>query len=240
MALVKCPECGKENISDSAMTCPSCGYGIKEHFERIEQEKTFMEQKQKRQENLQESLEYRLKQIDSMPRPYKPSLSSILFQRDNALFFLLGSFGILILLCGVGFVFVGDVTYTIYSLVFGVPACVVAYILGKDIKKDYDNAMDTHKNWDSYKERLKHDIKNRYETDLSNLKEQKFVAQQSTAPYKEVAMPQPSHELTCPVCGSPRVKKISTMSRAVSIELVGLASSKIGKQYECQKCKHKW
>ena len=35
MALIKCPECGKENISDSATTCPFCGYGIKEHFDLL-------------------------------------------------------------------------------------------------------------------------------------------------------------------------------------------------------------
>lgn len=33
MALVKCPECGKK-VSDTAVSCPNCGYGIKEHFER--------------------------------------------------------------------------------------------------------------------------------------------------------------------------------------------------------------
>ena len=27
MALIKCPECGKE-ISDKASSCPSCGYPI--------------------------------------------------------------------------------------------------------------------------------------------------------------------------------------------------------------------
>lgn len=80
MALVTCPECGKENISDSAETCPSCGYGIKDHFEQIEQEKAFIEQKQ---ENLQRELENELKKIDSMSRPYKPSLSGILSQHRN-------------------------------------------------------------------------------------------------------------------------------------------------------------
>ena len=35
MALIKCPECGKENVSDLAAACPSCGYGIKEHFDKI-------------------------------------------------------------------------------------------------------------------------------------------------------------------------------------------------------------
>lgn len=38
MALIKCPECGRENVSDSAENCPNCGYGIKAHFEKIKQE----------------------------------------------------------------------------------------------------------------------------------------------------------------------------------------------------------
>ncbi len=45
----------------------------------------------------------------------------------------------------------------------------------------------------------------------------------------------------CPICGSKNhVKRISTLNRSVSIATVGLASSKIGKQYECTHCKHKW
>ena len=34
MALVKCPECGKENVSDSADACPNCGFGIKVFFQK--------------------------------------------------------------------------------------------------------------------------------------------------------------------------------------------------------------
>lgn len=32
MALVKCPECGRENVSDTATSCPDCGYNIKAHY----------------------------------------------------------------------------------------------------------------------------------------------------------------------------------------------------------------
>lgn len=35
MALVNCPECGKERVSDTAEACPDCGYGIKRHFVKI-------------------------------------------------------------------------------------------------------------------------------------------------------------------------------------------------------------
>ncbi len=44
----------------------------------------------------------------------------------------------------------------------------------------------------------------------------------------------------CPNCGSKRTKRITTTNRMLSVGMVGLASSKIGKQYECLNCKHKW
>ena len=48
------------------------------------------------------------------------------------------------------------------------------------------------------------------------------------------------HNLTCPMCGSHVVKKLTVADRAVSVAAWGLASGKIGKQYECKKCGHKW
>lgn len=44
----------------------------------------------------------------------------------------------------------------------------------------------------------------------------------------------------CPSCGSSNVKNIGILNRAASIAVVGLASGKIGKQFECKKCKYKW
>lgn len=35
MALINCPECGKENVSDSAETCPACGYPIESYCKKI-------------------------------------------------------------------------------------------------------------------------------------------------------------------------------------------------------------
>lgn len=37
MALVKCLECGRKNVSDSAEMCPDCGYRIKAHFDLLKQ-----------------------------------------------------------------------------------------------------------------------------------------------------------------------------------------------------------
>lgn len=45
----------------------------------------------------------------------------------------------------------------------------------------------------------------------------------------------------CPICkNKDNVKRISNMDRSFSVAMIGLASSKIGKQYECTKCKHRW
>ena len=41
----------------------------------------------------------------------------------------------------------------------------------------------------------------------------------------------------CPYCNSTNLSKISTMSRAVSVGIFGLASSKVGKQWHCNNCK---
>lgn len=41
----------------------------------------------------------------------------------------------------------------------------------------------------------------------------------------------------CPYCQSNNVKKITTVNRAVSTGIVGIASSKIGKQWHCNSCK---
>lgn len=41
MALIKCPECGRENVSDSAEMCPACGFGVKNYFEKIKRKEEY-------------------------------------------------------------------------------------------------------------------------------------------------------------------------------------------------------
>ena len=42
MALVKCPECGREKVSDNAEACPDCGYAIKAYYDKVKQEEGCM------------------------------------------------------------------------------------------------------------------------------------------------------------------------------------------------------
>ena len=66
MALIKCPECGKENISNTAESCPNCGFKIKSYFQHIEYEK--------RHKKLEER---RKQEIEKIPLPEKPKFNNI-------------------------------------------------------------------------------------------------------------------------------------------------------------------
>ena len=33
MSLIKCPECGRENVSDTATACPNCGFNISNYYQ---------------------------------------------------------------------------------------------------------------------------------------------------------------------------------------------------------------
>lgn len=66
MALITCPECGKENVSSSAVACPNCGFEIKEYTQKMEAEsraKANLEIKKQAEEEAHQRL------MDEMPDP---------------------------------------------------------------------------------------------------------------------------------------------------------------------------
>ena len=75
----------------------------------------------------------------------------------------------------------------------------------------------------------------------AEVKKEKQQQAEIDAKSKAVKEAQYAHDHPeCPMCKSHYTHRISTTNRAASIALVGLASGKIGKQYECLNCKHKW
>lgn len=52
MALINCPECGKENVSSSASACPNCGFDIKNWQKSIEAERIAKEKEETAKNNL--------------------------------------------------------------------------------------------------------------------------------------------------------------------------------------------
>lgn len=72
---------------------------------------------------------------------------------------------------------------------------------------------------------------NLYEKHLNNNRRWDSVVE------KRVASLQSRPTVKCPYCGSLRTTKISTSSRVASSLTLGLASNKIGKNYQCNDCK---
>ena len=47
MALIKCPECGRENVSDTAISCPDCGFNVRKYVEEKKNEQLAREAEEK-------------------------------------------------------------------------------------------------------------------------------------------------------------------------------------------------
>ena len=69
------------------------------------------------------------------------------------------------------------------------------------------------------------------------LEEQRIVDQQKA---EKEAKKYNHYRYKCPMCQSNKIVNISVVKKAVSAELLGLASDKIGKTYQCDDCKYMW
>lgn len=207
MALVKCPECGRENVSDSAEMCPECGYNVKGHFQRIKQEE---EEKRKRRE-FEEKL---AQQAIEKEKQEKAELSQIRMPPPPTIHHFLIPF--------IPFTIWGVVMYFMrpneLGLIMGLFVFIVGIAMGisfyKSTKKDYQKAL---ANFEEYQR--------------DKLKEEKEIKRQH-----EIERQRKNTAVKCPYCGSYNTSKIGTISRSVSVGVLGLASNKIGKQRHCKDC----
>lgn len=89
----------------------------------------------------------------------------------------------------------------------------------------------------------------REQADPGCIERERKEAERKQQALKDAKMMQEMHEriktqqdldsgkrVVCPYCKSTNTEKISTVSRAVSVSLVGAASGKIGKQWHCKNC----
>lgn len=225
MSLIKCPECGKENVSDSAVSCPECGYAIKEHFDKIRLEEQRIAEENALKERKEAELRYKKKTEGSRQQETIKVLESRLAgaKKESVrggiglaislpltiLFWCLsskGSLGILIVICA-----------------FASFASAVFLINGiNEQKRNSDELEIAKRDINEYEERMKQQSK------IAAAQAQTYAAKNASKHPK------------CPMCGSTNTEKIGTINRAASVAAVGLASSKIGKQYQCKNCKHKW
>lgn len=258
MALISCPKCGREDVSDSALSCPECGYNIKAHFEKLKED----EKNKKREETLIKEEERKKQKIENEKKiecpecrksfskelsvcPYcglsfddkenidrlkdirymesllkdkffwvKPLLTFLFCLGISILWLWLGVDGGLAL---TGLLFSGGLT-CIYFIIL-----IITINDRNSIEQDLTLART---DYEKYKE-----IKRR--------RNQESIANLNTMEQEKARKDAINHPI-CPMCGSKNTTKISTMNRAVSVTMVGMASSKIGKQYQCKSCGFKW
>lgn len=255
MALIKCPECGRENVSDTAESCPTCGYGINAHFERIKNQQIAQERQRRNVEELErqkrllqaeeerkyKEYEHEIKaeqeKINTTSEPKKPNYFVYLFSKEVRLLTWLIVVGPLVtlLFCKVAEI---DAFILILYVALGLLATPVwlifAYLAHKESMDSYKKELELYNNnreeWIKKKEQQKESVESYYRT-----KAHWEVVNKDNPPAT-----QNSNKLKCPVCGDTNIERITTMDRSFSVAMVGLASGKIGKQYKCKKCKHMW
>ena len=205
MSLIKCPACGRDNVSIIAESCPNCSFPIKQHFDEIEAEKKRKHDEIKK--NIEERREYE-ERISNVQQLKMPKLGiPIVITVISVLGTLLG---ILLLISG-WFSFFGVIISSVG--LFGIwlsiklfSASISDYKLSRDDFEEY---------------------------------QRKVVREQDAFDDAELKRQDLNHP-KCPMCGSKNTYRIGTINRGVSVATVGLASSKIGKQYGCNSCGHKW
>ena len=77
MALVRCPECGRRNVSDTAESCPGCGYNVKAYCDKAREEeakKKAAEEAKGKQEEAEKQKQYELKKLAGIEMPSKPGI----------------------------------------------------------------------------------------------------------------------------------------------------------------------
>lgn len=146
MALIKCPECGKE-ISEYADSCPNCGYKIQDYLKKKSQEEE-KRQLEKEREELKKQVEQKKKIcIEKRHKQYEKYLGT---KRKKA-YFLIACLGFLVL------IIVGIVGVRYYNQVY-IPS--TKYSEAKELmeKEQYPEALlifDTLKNYEKSKEYIK-------------------------------------------------------------------------------------
>jgi hypothetical protein len=268
MALIKCPECGRENVSDSAESCPNCGYGIKAHFEQIKIKRyyhcntlfSFLD-------GFEDGItgKYTV-DADNVKRSYSVRNGKVILPSKEQ-YIILDDF----LIKEDDDTFKGQIPAgNMFSAIITeqIPKIKWTFSQNGVLKMD-DGEIGVYKRCGDF---LAYKISNHsgitwrdraFDLLIYNneLKKEYYVSEQR---YNELitlrnevqnteypfVKPEPlepfnysylnSNTPKCPTCGSTNIQKISGTKRWVTTGLFGLASSNVGKIMECKNCGYKW
>lgn len=225
MALVSCPECGRENVSDSAVSCPECGYNIKEHFIKLKVAEEKHQEKEKQKAIEAENRRKKKEHEHEEQKEIIEKLENRLKELDKEI-----TVSFIVFLISLPLTIITFTASEHGSLGVFIVICAFATI----ISGGYWFGSLGEKNT------VKEDLENaKYSLEKYEREQNKRIEAINAMAKVEQSKHAAKHP-KCPLCGSHNTERIGTISRSVSVAAVGLASSKIGKQYKCKNCKHMW
>ena len=233
MALINCPECGKE-ISDKSTQCIHCGFPLSAIKKEEQTTKEIVSNTQNTVAYSSYDVEY-IENITSKEDDKDIDLRQIqdciIEKYDKAIFNTSITSMVFCVTFIITFYLAFDIGFS--SILLDIIASVLGLfsVLVIITARSYFNGRNLAKS------NIKEYIKSKYAKDynvLSLIEKQKKAEEERKKQQWKYEHPE------CPICKSHNTRRITTASRAVSVATVGLASSKIGKQYECLTCKHKW
>lgn len=236
MALISCPECGKE-VSDKADVCIHCGYGIKEHFIRIKQEE---EAERKRvelvnkKEELGKRIEARLKTIQMPPKPKMPKslyvglicvcLSLIL---PNFVYKAIDR-------SGYGYMINDEYLVFTFLALFLLGVYLVIRGIYRYLREKFEyNSIKS--NFKAYQQKI---ISKEFGNELAKLKQNTGTTQNvKTQNRPQNQQTQQSNKPQCPYCHSYNITRVTNMDKAVNTAVFGILGQKRKYQWHCNNCK---
>lgn len=230
MALVKCPECGRENVSSAATACPSCGYNIKGHFEKIKIKKMAKKMAEKQKKNAEASEceidkmieKIREERINSIPLLEEPDLANT---RNIFLIILT----IIIGMITMGNIITSDSEITIAWIIAFVIASILLAISTHSSISEYQLCQNDPR---AYREKI---YDEKYRAD-----EAQYIKNYLSDELYHTGsgyVTNGSHfAVECPYCHSINTTKITAVEKGLNIFLFGLFGNKRRYQWHCNKC----
>ena len=152
------------------------------------------------------------------------------FQKPSKVYLIQGFVFLIIAIALLVFGLWASSTGGIVFVGLGVFVCVIAVVSFNEHKKVVHKHHLANTDYAAYEEYIKNEREKERETQefLQKQKDEKEAKKYNNYKYK------------CPMCGSNKIANISTAKKVVSAEILGLASAKIGKTYQCDECKYMW
>lgn len=148
--------------------------------------------------------------------------------------------GFVALIIAIAALIFGFWTFSIGGIIFvllGIFVFGVACSLFNDFRKAVYKQKLSKTDYAAYKEYVEHEQQK--EKEMQDFLQQQKDEKNAKKDEKN-AKKYNNYKYKCPMCNSNKVMNISTTKKVVSAELMGLASNKIGKTYQCDECKYMW